>query len=484
VVAPATANTFFGDLAQKHYIDGNRTGVSTTHFSLGWPGEDLSGHPLVKQADIIHLHWVSGLVSPRSFAALARLGKPLVWTLHDQRPFTGGCHYSAGCSQFESDCAACPQLALDPCGLTAANLGDQLQAVVAHVTVIAPSHWMAGCARRSAVFARSRIEVIPYGIDIEEFCPIPQDEARARLVLPRGDFLLLFGVDNSREKRKGLRELFTVLKSFGEEDHSSLLASQQKTGFLCFGEIDCIPELPVPVRPFGRVQSDELLSCIYSAADLFLLPSLEDNLPNTVLEAMSCGTPVGAFSVGGVPDMIVSDRTGFLAPSGDLKMFRQIIGNSAQNLKGLRQMRPQCRRHVETHFTYAQHAAACLALYEDLLSRAGRNTPRRENAPASTQDEVTNSQRVLAPLLKFVFDREPDLRLASLGAIAREVSQVEISRFRRQVKRTLKHAVKRRWSYRSLSAALEAHFASLQAQGTGPARIKTLLKRLLRLSRL
>src|SRR5437016_5106682 len=172
------SNTFFGDLIQKYYLDQNRTAVSTTCFSLGWPGEQLSTHPLVQTADIIHLHWISGFVSPSTMVALLELRKPLVWTLHDQRPYTGGCHYTAGCNQFESGCAACPQLTTDPSRLPAANLTDQLQALAAGtVTVIAPSQWMAQCARRSALFACSRVEVIPYGIDTERFRALPPLEA-------------------------------------------------------------------------------------------------------------------------------------------------------------------------------------------------------------------------------------------------------------------------------------------------------------------
>ena len=91
-----------GELVQKQYFDTNRTNISTTWFSLGWPGEDVSTHPVVREADIIHLHWVSGFVSPTSIKALQSLGKPLVWSLHDQRAFTGGCHYSGGCRQFEN----------------------------------------------------------------------------------------------------------------------------------------------------------------------------------------------------------------------------------------------------------------------------------------------------------------------------------------------------------------------------------------------
>src|ERR1035437_8619667 len=215
-VHPATraqdAGSFFGPLIQTYYIDRNRTAVSNTYFSLGWPAHDLSSHPLIRQADIIHLHWISGFQSPATLAALQSLGKPLVWTLHDERAFTGGCHYSAGCRKYETDCAGCPQLAVDPTALTAANLADQLSITFPEtITVVAPSRWMAETARCSAVFNRSRIEVIPNGLETAHFRPWPQREARLKLGLPAEGMHVLFGADYGNELRKGQEQLVAAL---------------------------------------------------------------------------------------------------------------------------------------------------------------------------------------------------------------------------------------------------------------------------------
>jgi hypothetical protein len=341
---------------------------------------------------------------------------------------------------------------------------------------------MAGYASRSSVFANSRIEVIPYGIDTETFRAIPQQAARAHLVLPDQNFLLLFGVDNAREKRKGLRELFAALEGCGKNEEFKRLAAERKPSLLCFGELGDAPKLPIPIRQFGRVRSDELLCNLYSAADLFLLPSLEDNLPNTALEAMSCGTPVGAFSSGGIPEMIIPGETGFLASTGMVNDLVQIVVKGAQNLQRLREMRPSCRRHIETRFSYRNHAQACVALYEGLV-RAPRKSAKNNTVhrPAISLNGHKESEfaRGYAAVLKHVFDLNPQVTLAPIASSSPESEKLRRDRFARRVKRILKHAVNKRWSNGKLTEALDSEFTISNGVKPWPLRQKVWLRRFL-----
>ncbi|MGV3774793.1 MAG: glycosyltransferase, partial [Verrucomicrobiales bacterium] len=198
---------------QSWYIQHNRTEVSNTFFSLNEPGLDISSAREIQEADMIHLHWVSGFLSPGSIARLQKLGKPIFWTLHDQRPFTGGCHFSAGCLKFQADCHGCPQLDYDPYLLTKAQLRDAAdQLHYGGIQFCSPSQWLADYAESSALLAKQKVKVIPYGIDADIFKPSEKTSARAALDLPREGIFLLFSADNANEKRKGFPLLMAALR--------------------------------------------------------------------------------------------------------------------------------------------------------------------------------------------------------------------------------------------------------------------------------
>ncbi len=362
-------NSTLRSILQFGCVERNRSAVSNTYFSLGWPGQAIAGHRLLRAADVIHLHWVADFQSPGSVAQLQQLGKPLVWTLRDQRPFTGGCHFSAGCTQYERDCLDCPQLARDPCHLTAASLGDARELLSPEAfCVVGPSHWMADCARRSALFSRSRVEVIPNGMETDRFQALEQTQARQALGLPVDGVRLLFGADYGNERRKGFPELAAALERCGQDTRFSGAVKAGQVSLLCFGRPHELTEkIPIPVESFGLVQSDKKLNQIYAAADLFVLPSLEDNFPGTALEAMSSGTPVLAFRIGGVPDVVVEGQTGCMVPH-DAGKLGEVILSLISNPGRFRAMRSRCREHVLRNFTAKAGAEQYRVLYRDLLA--------------------------------------------------------------------------------------------------------------------
>ena len=218
VVEPGTANQqreafMLEQVTQRHYIDTHRSGFGNTLFSLPYPGYDLSALQHVQTADVIHLHWTAYYQSPLTVHKLLATGKPVVWTLHDQWPFTGGCHYTAGCLNYRRDCAACPQLSDDTYELPAAILKDkEFYLRDGNLTVVAPSHWLkAACARESRLFRGLRVEEIPYSLDSEVFRPLPKPEPKGKLGLKADTVTLLFGAQDGTEKRKGFHVLLAVI---------------------------------------------------------------------------------------------------------------------------------------------------------------------------------------------------------------------------------------------------------------------------------
>lgn len=259
-------------------------------------------------AKLVHLHWVaSGMVD---LAELPKLGVPIVWTLHDQWPFTGGCHYADDCDQYTQQCGRCPALCSEhnediSNGLWLRKLDAYNKA---NITVVTPSRWMADMAKRSSLLANKRIEVIPNGLDTETFSPRDRNECRTAIGISSNDPVLLFGAHLVSDKRKGGDLLATALRLINFP--CVLLVFGE-------GEIDAGNNSYVTVHRLGSIEDDVRLAQMYCAADVFICPSRIDNLPNTIVEAMACGVPCVSFNVGGLPEMIDHRRNGWLATPFD-----------------------------------------------------------------------------------------------------------------------------------------------------------------------
>ena len=274
--------------------------------------------------DIVHLHWIAQFVDYESFfREITQLSKPIVWTLHDMNPFTGGCHYDDYCGKYESGCGACPQLG--------SNLSDDLSSHIWHkkkdiftniptskMHLASPSEWMAECAKKSPLLRRFPITVIPYGINTDDFSPRDREFSRDVLGLPRDAKVLLFLADSVSNRRKGYRFFEKIVENIGADLN------------ICTAILG--RDLPVKKASaaqyyLGHIEQDRLLSLAYSAANIFLIPSLQDNLPNTVLESLSCGTPVIGFDVGGLAEMIKDSDTGLLVERGNENALAKAVKN-------------------------------------------------------------------------------------------------------------------------------------------------------------
>ncbi|MGB3492756.1 MAG: glycosyltransferase family 4 protein [Elainellaceae cyanobacterium] len=364
--------------AIQNYIHRNRSELSNTLFSFPYPGVDLSHIPDVQTADVINLHWVAQFQSPSTLEQLLNLGKPVVWTLHDMAAFTGGCHYGAGCLKYQSDCSGCPQLAQDPYRLAAATLEDKLQrfADKPNLTIVTPSRWLADCAQSSRLLRNRRIEVIPYSLETDVFVPLNKSEAKAHLNIAPHVTTLLFGAVSAKEDRKGFFELVQALWRCLDEPQFRQKVEAQHIEILCFGTpSEWLEGLDIPVRSLGKVESDAELSRIYSAADVFVLPSLQDNFPNTMLEAMSCGTPVIGFDSGGISDVVIEGETGYLVPLRDVAKLAEALMSCIFNPDSRIQMGRTCRQRIESDYHLPIQAQAYVHLFQDLQGVEAQLTP-------------------------------------------------------------------------------------------------------------
>ena len=315
-------------------------------------------------ADIVHLHWVSQLIEYKSFFASIPRSFPIVWTLHDMNPFTGGCHFSNGCDRFVEGCGNCPQLgrsgASDLSRQTFSNKTESSHHRNLHV--VAPSKWLAEEARRSPIFAQaSTIRTIPYGLDVDAYAACDRRTARQSHGLPEDAFVIGFGADDLRNPRKGMLELTAAI--------GALQPSEQVVG-LSFGKGTPPRALTeaMRVREAGFVSDRRKLSQVYSAMDLFVLPSMEDNLPQTGLEAMACGIPVVAFDVGGIPDFVRPGETGHLATASQPTTLTLILQELLEKPDECRRMGSRARKLIEQQFNSVHTANAYVDFYRELIA--------------------------------------------------------------------------------------------------------------------
>lgn len=362
----AKEKAFF--LLEKQINRLKRTELSNTYFSPPYPTLSLADLDLIRDADVINLHWVAKFLSAESISRILDLGKPVVWTLHDQNPFTGGCHYSAGCVRFREDCGGCPQLKPDRSELPRKVLKTKTGLWGDRLTVVTPSRWLGQSAGTSRVFRDCRIETIPNSLETEVFVPMDKAVAKAELGLNPQAFGLLLGAYTGFEKRKGYAELLSALRICLEDDRFREMNEAGLVEILSFGPPqDDLKEFFLEVKSFGYIEDQRRLAAVYSAADAFLLPSREDNLPNTMLEAMACGTPVLSFEVGGMPDMITNGETGYMARAFDSAAYGENILRLAFDPEGRRLMGHACRSRIEAKYRLADQARNYSELFTDLL---------------------------------------------------------------------------------------------------------------------
>ena len=278
-------------------------------------GTDITSLPEFRQADVIHLHYVNqGMLSLKGIRKIFDSGKPVVWTMHDMWPCTGICHHARDCGRYRDGCHHCPYLyggggRRDLSWRTYRRKRALYRGVP--VTFVACSRWLEGRARESGLLAGKTVTAIPNPINTNLFRPRSKAEARARRLLPQDKRLLLFGAAKATDKRKGA-DFFVEACRILAEAHPEW---RDTLGVAAFGSGSAALEgmLPFPVYVQDYVANEKDVVDLYNAVDVFVLPSLEENLPNMVMEAMACGVPCVAFQTGGVPEMVDHLHNGYVA---------------------------------------------------------------------------------------------------------------------------------------------------------------------------
>lgn len=336
-------------------------------WSVGWLPFNIRSVVDRLQPDIVQFHWAGrGAVPIRTIAQLSHY--PLIWTLRDMWPLTGGCHYAGECNGYTQGCGNCPQL------------GSRMRFDLSrwqwrrkhrhwrntNITYVALSNWIAACARQSPLTFSNEVTVIPNGVDTERFKPMDRAIMRRLWGLPAGRKIVLFGAMHVHDPRKGfdyLAKALNLLLQRGWRDRIQVVAFGNPIGSGQFG---------FPVHYVGRLHDDIGLATLYASADVMAVPSVYENAAKTALEAMACGTPVAAFANTGQFDIVDHKVNGYLAENLSAEDLARGIAwclEDEQTAAGLaREARAKVMRCFDVR-TIAEHH---VALYQRLLAARRR----------------------------------------------------------------------------------------------------------------
>ena len=282
-------------------------------------GTDITKLPEFKEADVIHLHWVNqGMLSLSGIRKILKSGKPVVWTLHDIWPATAICHYARNCRNYRTACGHCPLLSNgERNNDLASRVWRRKEQLLSgqSISYVACSKWLCGEARLSALLRGQKVVSIPNAIDTRIYCPADRQQARQSVGLPTDRQLILFVSQRVTDQRKGMDFLIEAVCLMADR----FPELKQHVGIAVLGghSDELTGRLPLPVFPLGYVSDERQIVNIYRSADVFVTPSLEDNLPNTIMEAMACGAPCVGFKVGGIPEEIDHQKNGYVAAYRD-----------------------------------------------------------------------------------------------------------------------------------------------------------------------
>lgn len=339
---------------------------SRTWFSVGYGGRDLVSRVQAADPEVVHLHWINGgFISVKH---LSKIDRPMVWSLHDMWAFTGGCHYTDdGCEGYVERCGNCPVLGSHRRRDLSRRIWERKRKFferIPNLTVVGLSSWLRDEAARSSLFSGRRIINLPNPIDSQTYRPIDRSTARTHWNVPEDASVLAFGAPTATsDPRKGHDLLVKAVAELGRNDIHVIV----------FGASAAIAslheELPFPVHYTGPLHDDESLVTLYNAADVTVVPSRQENLSNTVMESLACGTPVVGFSIGGNGDMIEHKQNGYLAEPYETDDLAEGIRWVLADTDRREALRGKAREKVLDEFDYPVVAQKYEALYREILGK-------------------------------------------------------------------------------------------------------------------
>lgn len=328
------------------------------YFLSDLRGEDTYSALQQNDSDIIHLHWFNNrFIDVRE---LKNIRKPIVWTLHDSWAFCSVCHLPMDCKRYETHCGKCPMLGADMERDLAYEIFEKKLAIYKDLDlhIVTPSRWLAECAKRSALLGKIPITVIPNCIDTKVYQPMDKMQVREVIGLNKDKKYLLFGaMQATKDRNKGFDLLLGALQQLKDIDAELIVygTDEDLTKY----------DIPMPMHSLGYVSGDKQMAMLYNAAEVMIVPSRSENLSNTIMESMSCGTPVVAFNIGGNSDMIDHKQNGYLAKAKDCVDMAQGIQWCLSNNKG-NVLGKVAREKVLNNYTITKVAEQYKSLYESL----------------------------------------------------------------------------------------------------------------------
>lgn len=348
-------------ILQKREIDfvANRN-KNLTIYTYPYSEERLTKQLSYLDSDIINLHWVANFLDWEHF--FLENAKPIVWTLHDQNPFLGGEHYAEKYIDIDNDGLPINRVYSKEELLEEKRLMDYKSKIlesVSNLHIVSPSKWLKKESEKSALFSQFPHYNIPNGFPISIFKLLDKSYCREALNLPKDKVIILFVSELIENYRKG----FIFLQRAFDE----IIKEQQNTPFVLCSVGATKQETDEGFMSLGSIHEESKMAQVYAAADVFIIPSLEDNFPNTMIESLLCGTPVIGFNTGGIPDAIINGKTGYLCPKISVKSLVKTIKKFLENPNQFNG--EEIAKEAKEKYSLEVQAKAYVELYESILSK-------------------------------------------------------------------------------------------------------------------